>query len=89
MASANTVHCESRVYYHICSTCNEFEWKQGIEPYYPVNDIKNQELFRQYQQLGNQEGNVVFGGRLGTYQYTDMQDTVINALELVSKEVLI
>ena len=66
-----------------------FEWKQGIEPYYPVNDIKNQELFRQYQQLGNQEGNVVFGGRLGTYQYTDMQDTVINALELVSKEVLI
>lgn len=60
-----------------------FEWKRGIEPYYPVNDNRNQKVYEQYAQLASQETRVVFGGRLGTYRYTDMQDTVIAALNMV------
>ena len=60
-----------------------FEWEKNIEPYYPVNDDKNQRLYERYRTLALNEENVIFGGRLGSYQYTDMQDTIINALELV------
>ena len=62
-----------------------FEWKQGIEPYYPVNDNKNQSVYAKYENLASQEDTVIFGGRLGTYRYTDMQDTIIAALEMVEK----
>lgn len=62
-----------------------FEWKQGIEPYYPVNDNKNQSVYAKYENLASQEGAVIFGGRLGTYRYTDMQDTIIAALEMIEK----
>lgn len=62
-----------------------FEWKQGIEPYYPVNDNKNQSVYAKYENLASQEDTVIFGGRLGTYRYTDMQDTIIAALEMVKK----
>ena len=65
-----------------------FEWKPGIEPYYPINDEKNQALYARYQALGQVEPNVMFGGRLGTYRYTDMQDTIIAALEAASQESL-
>lgn len=62
-----------------------FEWKQGIEPYYPVNDDKNQSVYAKYENLASQENTVIFGGRLGTYRYTDMQDTIIAALEMTEK----
>ena len=62
------------------------EWKPGVEPYYPVNDAKNQARYEQYAALAARERNVIFGGRLGTYRYTDMQDTIIAALECAQKE---
>lgn len=54
------------------------EWRPGLEPYYPVNDVKNQRLYEQYSALAAKEPNVIFGGRLGSYQYYDM-DKVIRA----------
>ena len=62
-----------------------FEWHRGIEPYYPINDAKNQLRYRQYADLAAKERNVIFGGRLGSYGYTDMQDTIISALECAVK----
>ncbi len=56
------------------------EWKPGDEPYYPVNDEKNAALYRQYQELARAEKNVVFGGRLGEYQYYDMDQVIAAAL---------
>ena len=63
-----------------------FEWKMGIEPYYPINDEKNQSCYEQYAKRGKQEEGVLFGGRLGEYRYYDMQDTIISALALAEKE---
>lgn len=64
------------------------EWRPGGEPYYPINDERNQALYVRYAALAaERDDNVVFGGRLGCYRYTDMQDTVIAALELVRKEI--
>ncbi len=54
------------------------EWKKGDEPYYPVNDKKNSELYMQYKELAEREDRVLFGGRLGEYKYYDM-DAVIDA----------
>jgi UDP-galactopyranose mutase len=54
------------------------EWKKGDEPYYPVNDEKNNELYAKYAELAKGEENVIFGGRLGAYKYYDM-DKVIGA----------
>lgn len=62
------------------------EWTLEKEPYYPINDEKNQERYKQYQGLAAQEKNVLFGGRLGEYRYYDMQDTIISALTLAGKE---
>ncbi len=62
------------------------EWTRGIEPYYPINDQKNQVRYEQYAQLGAQEKDVVFGGRLGEYRYYDMQDTIRSALALARRE---
>ena len=58
------------------------EWKEGDEPYYPVNDEKNNKLYEKYKELAEKETNVIFGGRLGEYKYYDM-DKVI---EKVSKD---
>lgn len=58
------------------------EWKLGDEPYYPVNDEINTSLLKRYQQLAAQENKVLFGGRLGSYQYQDMDDTIRAALDL-------
>lgn len=56
------------------------EWKPGDEPYYPVNDEKNNELYARYKALGNAEKNVIFGGRLGEYRYYDMDQVIAAAL---------
>ena len=57
------------------------EWHPGIEPYYPINDESNQTRYQQYAGLAATQNRVVFGGRLGLYRYTDMQDTIGMALE--------
>ena len=62
------------------------EWKLGDEPYYPVNDEKNNKLYEEYKKLSMNEKNVIFGGRLGSYSYYDMDKTVEKALELVKEE---
>ena len=59
------------------------EWKVGMEPYYPVNDEKNNALFGKYRELADQEENVIFGGRLGNYKYYDMDKVIEAALEAV------
>ena len=62
------------------------EWKVGMEPYYPVNNDTNNALFEEYKKLAAKEERVIFGGRLGNYQYYDMDKVIEAALELVSKE---
>lgn len=62
------------------------DWQEGMEPYYPVNDDANQELFNRYKQLADQEENVVFGGRLAEYKYYDMDKVIESAFKLVEKE---
>ena len=57
------------------------EWKPGDEPYYPVNDEKNSQLYNRYKALAKQEKNVLFGGRLGEYKYYDMDQVIAAALE--------
>lgn len=52
------------------------EWKDGMEPYYPVNDDVNSSLYAKYKALADKEGNVIFGGRLAEYKYYDMAPTV-------------
>ncbi|MFS0863954.1 UDP-galactopyranose mutase [Fredinandcohnia sp. 179-A 10B2 NHS] len=61
-------------------------WEKGDEPYYPVNDDKNSEKFRQYRKLAEEQPNVIFGGRLGMYQYYDMHQVIAAALAVVKKE---
>ena len=61
------------------------EWTEGMEPYYPVNDEKNQALYRQYAALAENE-NVIFGGRLGEYKYYDMDKVIEAAMSAFEKE---
>ncbi len=56
-------------------------WKKGDEPYYPINNDRNNSLFAKYQELANKETNVIFGGRLGQYKYYDMHQVVAEALK--------
>ncbi len=62
------------------------EWKEGMEPYYPVNDEKNGALYAEYEKLAKAEKNVYFGGRLGTYRYYNMDQIVAAALDLAQEE---
>lgn len=62
------------------------EWKVGMEPYYPVNNEQNNELFEKYRELAEKETNVIFGGRLGNYKYYDMDKVVEAALQTAEKE---
>ena len=62
------------------------EWKKGDEPYYPVNDEKNNRLADAYRELAAKEDRVIFGGRLGEYRYYDMDKVVLAALEAVRRE---
>ena len=58
------------------------EWKDGMEPFYPVNDDKNGELCRRYRELAEKEKNVIFGGRLAEYRYYDMAPVIERAFEV-------
>lgn len=58
------------------------EWKEGMEPYYPVNDEKNNLLYNKYQKLAEKENNVIFGGRLAEYKYYDMAPVIERVLKL-------
>lgn len=58
-------------------------WKLGDEPYYPVNNDRNNELYRKYKELSQHENKVFFGGRLGGYKYYDMDDTIMAAFEFL------
>ena len=58
------------------------EWEEGCEPYYPVNDPKNTELYQQYKVLADQKVDVIFGGRLAEYKYYDMHQIVDKVLNL-------
>ena len=62
------------------------EWKPGVEPYYPVNNEKNNSLYEQYKQLANERKDVIFGGRLGLYKYLDMDKVIALALETAEAE---
>ena len=62
------------------------EWKPGDEPYYPVNDEKNGELYARYRERTRDEKKVIFGGRLGEYKYYDMDAVIGAALERAEKE---
>ena len=62
------------------------EWKEGAEPYYPVNDEKNSALYEKYRALAEKDDKVIFGGRLGTYKYYDMDKVIAAALQDVKKE---
>ena len=62
------------------------EWKPGDEPYYPVNDQKNTELYEQYKKLAENERNIIFGGRLGEYKYYDMDQVILQSLIMSKKE---
>ena len=61
-------------------------WQDGDEPYYAVNDEKNNKLYDEYKKLADKEKNVIFGGRLGMYKYFDMDDTIQAALDLCKQE---
>ena len=63
------------------------DWRPGKEPYYPINDERNMELYRKYLELAKDYPNIIFGGRLGEYRYYDMDDVIAAALEKV-KEIL-
>lgn len=63
-------------------------WKQGDEPYYPVNDDRNNALYEKYKALAENEKNVIFGGRLGLYKYMDMHHVVAAALKCAEAEIL-
>ena len=58
------------------------EWKDGMEPYYPVNDAKNNALYQQYKALADAEKNVIFGGRLAEYKYYDMAPIIEKVFSL-------
>lgn len=61
-------------------------WEKGDEPYYPVNNDKNNKVYEQYKQLANQEEKIIFGGRLAEYKYYDMHNVIEQALNCVEKE---
>ena len=63
------------------------DWKRGDEPYYPVNDKRNNSLYKEYQNLASKEAeNVIFGGRLGQYRYYNMDQVIAAALRTVKEE---
>ena len=63
------------------------DYKETGEPYYPINDKINNDLYSQYRALADKEKNLILGGRLAQYSYFDMDKTIKAALELVKKEI--
>ncbi len=61
------------------------DWEIGDEPYYPINDNDNNLLYKKYRELADQQDKVIFGGRLGTYRYLDMDDIIRLALDQCKK----
>lgn len=62
------------------------EWKAGLEPYYPINNDKNNRMYRAYKEMAEQEPHVIFGGRLASYKYFDMHQVIAEALSAVQRE---
>ncbi len=62
------------------------EWTPGDEPYYPINDDKNCQIYRKYKELADIEQNIIFGGRLANYKYYDMHQVIGASLRAVEKE---
>lgn len=62
------------------------EWKVGDDPYYPVNDDRNNKLYEEYKSMAAAEKNVIFGGRLGEYRYYDMDAVIASALDECREE---
>lgn len=62
-------------------------WKNGSEPFYPVNDEKNTVLYKKYAEKAKKEKNVIFGGRLATYRYLDMDDVIAEAIDAANRQV--
>ena len=62
------------------------DWEVGMEPYYPVNDEKNQNLYQKYREKAEQENNLIFGGRLAEYKYYDMDKVIESAFQLIETE---
>jgi len=60
------------------------DWENGDEPYYPINDATNMELYQKYRKLANQQPNITFGGRLAEYKYYDMHQVIAAALHTIS-----
>lgn len=61
------------------------EWQPGDEPYYPVNDTRNMELYARYKALADMQENVIFGGRLAEYKYYDMHKVIERAMEVIGE----
>jgi len=61
-------------------------WNSSKEPYYPINNEKNNQLYEKYKELANKDEKVIFGGRLGQYKYFDMHKVIEEALQCVEKE---
>ena len=62
------------------------KWVQGKEPYYTINDERNNNLYQKYSELAKSDKNVIFGGRLGQYKYFDMDKVIAEALNCVKAE---
>ena len=62
------------------------EWRPGMEPYYPVNDKRNNALYLRYKALADQEENVIFGGRLAEYKYYDMAPVIEKVMTLFESQ---
>lgn len=62
------------------------EWTPGMEPYYPINNDENNNLFNKYKELADKEKNIIFGGRLGNYKYYDMDKVIEAALDMAYSE---
>jgi len=62
------------------------KWDKGDEPYYPVNNDKNNELYKKYKELADKETNIIFGGRLAEYKYYDMHNVIEQALKCVNDQ---
>ncbi len=64
------------------------KWTKDKEPYYPINNDKNNLLYEKYKELASKDKNIIFGGRLGQYKYYDMHKVIEEALNCVEKELL-
>lgn len=78
MFGADIYQCPKTVISREYST----EWRDGMEPYYPVNDQKNNTLYCKYKELADKENNVIFGGRLAEYKYYDMAPIIEKVFEI-------